>query len=145
MCHEGHPEKLRKVTDAYLESRGVSVKVKPISILDEDFQEEVEGRTRLKTKAAEIDTPCSCPRACGHSVIQNFSRRHVSNHHWTTRTGAPAWEKVICTLLARHGDPFSKCAGCRFGKGASDRQHSAISTRMNCGRPGGGVAFQLGR
>lgn len=52
---KGVPEKLRKLTDAYLESRGVSVKVKPISILDEDFQKEVKGRSRTKTKAAEIE------------------------------------------------------------------------------------------
>jgi type I restriction enzyme, R subunit len=52
---KGVPEKLRKITDAYLESRGVAVKVKPISILDEDFQKEVKGRTRAKTKAAEIE------------------------------------------------------------------------------------------
>jgi type I restriction enzyme R subunit len=31
------------------------VKVEPISILDEDFQKEVKGRTRTKTKAAEIE------------------------------------------------------------------------------------------
>ena len=31
------------------------MKVPPISILDEDFQKEVKGRTRTKTKAAEIE------------------------------------------------------------------------------------------
>jgi type I restriction enzyme R subunit len=31
------------------------VKVEPIPILDEDFQKEVTGRTRTKTKAAEIE------------------------------------------------------------------------------------------
>ena len=52
---KGVPEKLRRITDAYLELRGVSVKVQPISILDEEFQKEVKGRTRAKTKAAEIE------------------------------------------------------------------------------------------
>ena len=52
---KGVPEKLRRITDAYLKSRGVSVKVQPISILDEEFQKEVRGRTRAKTKAAEIE------------------------------------------------------------------------------------------
>jgi type I restriction enzyme R subunit len=51
----GIPPKLRKITDAYLESRGVEVKVEPISILDEDFQKEIGGRSRTKTKAAEIE------------------------------------------------------------------------------------------
>ena len=31
------------------------MKVEPISILDEDFQKEVKGRSRTKTKAAEIE------------------------------------------------------------------------------------------
>jgi len=52
---KGIPPKLRTITDAYLESRGIKVKVEPISILDEDFQKEVSSRTRTKTKAAEIE------------------------------------------------------------------------------------------
>jgi type I restriction enzyme, R subunit len=52
---KGIPPKLRKITDVFLESRGVNVKVKPISILDEDFQKDVKSRTRTKTKAAEIE------------------------------------------------------------------------------------------
>jgi|CZKX01.1.fsa_nt_gi type I restriction enzyme R subunit len=52
---KGIPPKLRKITDAFLQSRGIEVKVEPISILDEDFQKEVKGRTRTKTKAAEIE------------------------------------------------------------------------------------------
>jgi type I restriction enzyme, R subunit len=52
---KGIPPKLRKITDAFLESRGIEVRVEPISILDEDFQKEVKGRTRTKTKAAEIE------------------------------------------------------------------------------------------
>jgi type I restriction enzyme, R subunit len=52
---KGIPPKLRNITDAFLESRGIDVKVKPISILDEDFQKEVKSRHRTKTKAAEIE------------------------------------------------------------------------------------------
>jgi type I restriction enzyme R subunit len=51
----GIPPKLRKITDEFLESRGVSVKVKPISILDKDFEKSVKPRTRTQTKAAEIE------------------------------------------------------------------------------------------
>jgi type I restriction enzyme, R subunit len=51
----GIPPKLRNMTDAYLESRGIEVKVEPISILDEDFQKEVKSRNRTKTQAAEIE------------------------------------------------------------------------------------------
>jgi type I restriction enzyme R subunit len=49
------PPKLRKITDAFLQSRGIELKVEPISILDEDFQKDVNSRTRTKTKAAEIE------------------------------------------------------------------------------------------
>lgn len=52
---KGIPPKLRSITDAYLESRGIEVKVAPISILDEDFESEVGKRTRTKTKAAEVE------------------------------------------------------------------------------------------
>jgi type I restriction enzyme R subunit len=52
---KGIPPKLRKITDAFLESCGIDVKVEPISILDEDFQKEVKKHDRTKTKAAEIE------------------------------------------------------------------------------------------
>jgi type I restriction enzyme, R subunit len=52
---KGIPPKLRNITDAFLESRGIEVKVQPISILDEEFQKEVKSRGRTKTKAAEIE------------------------------------------------------------------------------------------
>jgi type I restriction enzyme R subunit len=52
---KGIPPKLRNITDAFLESRGIQVKVEPISILDEDFQKEIKSRNRTKTKAAEIE------------------------------------------------------------------------------------------
>ena len=55
MSMKGIPPKLRQITDAFLESRGIEVKVEPISILDEDFQKEVKSRSRTKTKAAEIE------------------------------------------------------------------------------------------
>ena len=51
---KGIPPKLRAITDEYLKSKGVEVKVKPISILDEDFEKQVGKRSRTKTKAAEI-------------------------------------------------------------------------------------------
>ena len=52
---KGIPPKLRAITDAYLESRGIDTKVQPISILDEDFQKDVTKHGRTKTKAAEIE------------------------------------------------------------------------------------------
>jgi type I restriction enzyme R subunit len=52
---KGIPSKLRSITDDYLESKGIEVKVKPISILDADFQKQVGARARTKTKAAEVE------------------------------------------------------------------------------------------
>jgi type I restriction enzyme R subunit len=52
---KGIPPKLRQITDAFLVSRGIDVKVEPISILDEDFQKEVKNHNRPKTMAAEIE------------------------------------------------------------------------------------------
>jgi type I restriction enzyme R subunit len=55
MSMKGIPPKLRQITDAYLVSQGIDVKVKPISILDEDFQKEVKKHNRAKSKAAAIE------------------------------------------------------------------------------------------
>ena len=52
---KGIPPKLRAITDQYLESRGIGQKVKPISILDENFQKNVGKLRRTKTKAAEVE------------------------------------------------------------------------------------------
>ena len=52
---KGIPPKLRAITDTYLESKGIDQKVKPISILDENFQKNVNQRSRAKTKAAEVE------------------------------------------------------------------------------------------
>jgi type I restriction enzyme R subunit len=51
----GIPEKLRAIADEYLRSKGVEQKVEPISIMDDDFQKDVQGRKRDKTKAAEVE------------------------------------------------------------------------------------------
>ncbi len=52
---KGIPPKLRAITDTYLESKGIDQKVKPISILDEEFQKNVDQRSSAKTKAAEVE------------------------------------------------------------------------------------------
>ena len=52
---KGIPPKLRTITDAFLASRGIDIKIAPISILDEDFQKSVKRHDRNKTKAAEIE------------------------------------------------------------------------------------------
>lgn len=52
---KGIPAKLRAITDGHLESRGIDVKVPPISILDEEFEKDVSKHLRTKTKAAEIE------------------------------------------------------------------------------------------
>ena len=52
---KGIPPKLRAITDEYLESKSIDQQVEPISILDENFQQDVDRRTRTKTKAAEIE------------------------------------------------------------------------------------------
>lgn len=52
---KGIPPKLRGITDSYLESKGIEVKIKPISIFDADFQKQVATHSRTKTKAAEVE------------------------------------------------------------------------------------------
>ena len=52
---KGIPPKLRNITDTFLASKGITVKIEAISILDEDFHKDVAQRSRIKTKAAEIE------------------------------------------------------------------------------------------
>jgi type I restriction enzyme R subunit len=52
---KGIPAKLRKLTDEYLVSKGIDLKVAPISIVDENFHNLIESRKRAKTKASEIE------------------------------------------------------------------------------------------
>ena len=46
---------MRQITNAFLVSQGIDVKVKPISILDEDFQKNIKKHERVRTKAAAIE------------------------------------------------------------------------------------------
>ncbi|HET7268628.1 MAG TPA: type I restriction endonuclease subunit R [Oleiagrimonas sp.] len=52
---KGIPPKLRAIADAHLQSQGIDVKIKPISILDEDFERGIAEHKRNKTKAAEVE------------------------------------------------------------------------------------------
>ena len=58
---KGIPPKLRAITDAHLVSRGIDVKVPPISILDEDFQKDVGKRQPHKDQGRRGRTCHSAP------------------------------------------------------------------------------------
>ena len=53
----GIPPKLRNVIDTFLESRGITVKVKPISILDQDGQEPEPGKNQGVRDRTRYSTP----------------------------------------------------------------------------------------
>lgn len=55
MSMKGIPAKLRSIADEYITSKGIEVKIEPISILSDDFGKEVGHRNRTKTKAAEVE------------------------------------------------------------------------------------------
>jgi type I restriction enzyme R subunit len=52
---KGIPPKLRAIADKHLKSKGIDTRIKPISILDENFEKSVGERKRTKTKAAEVE------------------------------------------------------------------------------------------
>lgn len=52
---KGVSEKLRKVTDEFLKSKGIETKVEPISILDDKFFDNIKFHKRVRTKAAEVE------------------------------------------------------------------------------------------
>jgi type I restriction enzyme R subunit len=55
MSMRGVADKLRPIADEFLKSKGISQKIAPISIIDEEFQKELQQRRRDKTKAAEVE------------------------------------------------------------------------------------------
>lgn len=55
MSLRGIPEKLRAIVDEYLESLGVTIKVEPLSITDEGFEQQFAHLTSTKAKAAGIE------------------------------------------------------------------------------------------
>lgn len=55
MSMKGVSEKLRKVTDEFLKSKGIETKIEPISILDDKFFDNVKTIKRKETKAARIE------------------------------------------------------------------------------------------
>jgi type I restriction enzyme R subunit len=52
---KGIPPKLRAIAEEFLISRGIDQSVAPISIIADDFQQNVNKRHRDKTKAAEVE------------------------------------------------------------------------------------------
>jgi type I restriction enzyme R subunit len=52
---KGIPPKLRGIADEFLKSKGIEQTVAPISIIADDFQKNVNTKTRTKTKAAEVE------------------------------------------------------------------------------------------
>lgn len=52
---KGIPPKLRAITDQYLVSLGIDIKIPPTSILDADFQKNVNKLDRTKNKAVEVE------------------------------------------------------------------------------------------
>ncbi len=52
---KGIPQKLRAIADEYLASKGIDVKVEPISILSDDFEKNSKKRKSKKSKAAEVE------------------------------------------------------------------------------------------
>lgn len=52
---KGIPPKLRAIADEFLVSRGIEQTIAPISIIADDFQQHVKGKTREKTKAAAVE------------------------------------------------------------------------------------------
>jgi type I restriction enzyme R subunit len=52
---KGIPPKLRGIADEFLKSKGIEQTIAPISIIADDFLENVKNKERTKTKAAEVE------------------------------------------------------------------------------------------
>ena len=86
----GVPDKLRKILDQYLESRGVTQKVEPISITSEGFAKEVERRHSNKTKAAEIE-----------HAIRHYINVHIGDDPEQFRSFSEMMEQILAEFAGR--------------------------------------------
>lgn len=84
MSMKGVPAKLRAITDEYLISKGIDQKVPPLSILDDEFLEDVSKRKRAKTKAAEIE-----------HAIRNYIEEHLPEDPELYASLAEFLEKIL--------------------------------------------------
>ena len=80
----GIPSKLRSITDEFLKSKGIDQKVKPISILNPEFQQGVNKRKRSKTKAAEVE-----------HAIRNYIEININEDPELFASFAKALEKIL--------------------------------------------------
>ncbi len=87
---KGIPEKLRKILDQYLESRGVTQKVEPISITDDGFAKEVERRKSNKTKSAEIE-----------HAIRHYINVHIEDDPEQFRSFSEMLEQILAEFAGR--------------------------------------------
>lgn len=83
---QGIPPKLRAIADNYLKSKNIYQKIKPISILDENFQKQVSNRKRVKTKAAEVE--------------------HAIRHHLDVELDDPELQASFAEALAKILEEF---------------------------------------
>ena len=84
MSMKGVSAKLRAITDEYLISKGIDQKVPPLSILDNDFMNEVSKKKRAKTKAAEIE-----------HAIRSYIGENVSHDPELYKSFAEILEKIL--------------------------------------------------
>ncbi len=84
MSMKGVSAKLRAITDEYLISKGIDQKIPPLSILDDEFLDEVSKRKRAKTKAAEIE-----------HAIRSYIDEHISEDPELLKSFAEILEKIL--------------------------------------------------
>jgi len=84
MSMKGVSAKLRAITDEYLISQGIDQKVPPLSILDDEFLDDVSKKKRAKTKAAEIE-----------HAIRSYIEEHISEDPELYRSLAEILEKIL--------------------------------------------------
>ena len=99
---KGVPAKLRRITDNYLESKGIDQKVAPISIIDPGFQREVKSRKRSKTKAAEIE-----------HAIRNHIEVHLDEDPELYASFAEEMERILQQLKDNWDEIYKQLEGLR--------------------------------
>jgi len=90
---KGVPDKLRKIVDEYLISKGIDQKIAPLSIIDDKFHDAVSEHKRTKTRAA---------------AIEHAMRHYISEHYDEDPELYASFSEILEKILREYKDNWDE-------------------------------------
>lgn len=118
---KGITPKLRKIVDEHLISKGIDLKIKPISILDSDFTQSVNQHTRDKTKASAIE-----------HAIRHFIEVNLTEDPTLYNSFSEELERILLAFRENWNEAYRKLEELRqrIVKSRSENTHGLHRTKQ---------------